>query len=359
MQATTSTVEAVSPGSVFISYSRQDLARVERVVKLFSDADLHVWWDRDIEVGTAFRSAIQAALDEAACVVVFWSITSVESEFVRSEASQAHDKGILKPVLLDVNVRIPVGFSEIQHLDLTKWDGTTEQLRPLIDPIRRLVSRGPSKSRYASTLIQNDWAVDNSQQIIAELSSLTAQIRQLGDILVSESQGARDLRGALGEVAKTYRVVNSAVLQFLNPALGTGPIDARPYLEFERGGLTTQIEKGRGHCGLILTYYGRYGGVRDSIINKLSPKSLSEVDTAFARLGTADGDLFVPLIQIGDVLTNESRVIVNLILSGQEDAARKRILDGRMKLAPLENQLSTAMRELQESASALGYTEPL
>jgi hypothetical protein len=268
-------------------------------------------------------------------------------------------QGILKPVLLDVSVRIPVGLSEIQHLDLTKWDGTAEQLRPLIDPIKQLVARGPSKAGYAPTLIQNDWAVNNSRHIIAELSSLTTQTRQLGDILVSESQGAGDLHGALGEVAKTYRVVNSALLQFLNPALGTGPIDARPYLELERGGLTTQIEKGRGHCGLIVTYDGRYGGVRDSIINKISPKSLSEVDAAFARLGTADGDLFVPLIQIGDVLANKSRVIVNLILSGQEDAARKRILDGRMKLARLESQLSTAMRELQQSRSALGYNQPL
>src|ERR1051326_1036859 len=143
----------------------------------------------------------------------------------------------------------------------------------------------------------------------------------------------------LGEVAKTYRVVNSAILQFLSLAVGTGPIDGRPFLELERGRLTTEIQQGRGHCGLILTYYGRYGGVRDSIRDKLSPQTLSDVDTAFARLGTADGDLFVPLIQIGEVLTNESRVIVNFILSGQEDAARKRILEGRVKLVPLEDQL--------------------
>ena len=54
--------EVGSKGSVFISYSREDLNRVEPIVKLLSDADLIVWWDRDIEVGTAFRSAIQSNL---------------------------------------------------------------------------------------------------------------------------------------------------------------------------------------------------------------------------------------------------------------------------------------------------------
>jgi hypothetical protein len=290
---------------------------------------------------------------------VFWSISSVDSQFVRSEASLSQEKGILKPVLLDANARIPVGFTELQHLDLTQWDGTAERLRPLVDLVRRLVARGPSKNAYVPTLFKNDWAVNNSQQIVAELSRLTAQIRSLGDVLVADSQAGRDLRGALGEVAKTYRVVNSAVLQFLSPAVGTGPLDAHPFLALERGGLTTQIGKGRGHCGLILTYYGRYGGLRDSIRGKLRPETLSQVDAAFAQLGTADGDLFVPLIQIGEVLTNESRVIVNLILSGEEDAARKRIREGRMKLAPFEDQLSAAMRELQQSAAALGYTEPV
>jgi hypothetical protein len=153
--------------------------------------------------------------------------------------------------------------------------------------------------------------------------------------------------------------VNAAILRFVSPAMGTGPIDGQAYLELERTGLTAQIENGRGHCGVILTLYGRYGGVRDRIKNSLPGGTLLEMDAAFSRLGTADGDLFDPLVQIGDVLTNESRVIVNLIISGYEEAARKRILEGRLKLAPFEEQLSGAMRELQQAAAALGYTEPI
>ena len=58
---------------------------------------------------------------------------------------------------------------------------------------------------------------------------------------------------------------------------------------------------------------------------------------------------------IGQTLTNESRVIVNLLLSGQEDAARKRIVAGREALQPLESALSQAEMRLQQLASSLGF----
>jgi len=63
------------------------------------------------------------------------------------------------------------------------------------------------------------------------------------------------------------------------------------------------------------------------------------------------------LAEIGGILTNESRVIANLLLAGQDAVARQRIRDGRMKLTSLEDQLSIAMRDLQESEGFLGYAE--
>jgi hypothetical protein len=354
--ATVSDSQPVSPGTVFISYSRDDRNRIEPIVKCLTGADFPVWWDRDIALGTSFRSAIENSLDEAACVLVFWSTNSVNSQFVWSEASRGQDKGILVPVLLDSTARIPVGFTELHHLDLTSWDQTDAQLHPLIDRVQALVSRGPSKNRYQSTLANGDWVVQQSTSIVSELRGLTAQIRSVGDLLIGDSQAVKDLRGALGEVSRTYQVVESAVLQFVAPAIGNGPIDAQPFLKLERGSLKTQIEKGRGHCGLILTYYGRFGGLRDCV-QRVAPHELQKFDDAFARLGTADGDLFTPLIQIGEILSNESRVIVSLLVCGQEEAARKRIRDGRVKLAPLEDQLTDAMKELQDSQAALGYSE--
>jgi hypothetical protein len=100
----------------------------------------------------------------------------------------------------------------------------------------------------------------------------------------------------------------------------------------------------------------RYNGLRDYIRNHQDAETLQKADAVFARLCDADDDMFRPLEEIGGVLRNESRVIVNLLAARQEEAARLRIREGRNILAPLEDQLSTAMRELQQVESSLGYT---
>ena len=57
----------------------------------------------------------------------------------------------------------------------------------------------------------------------------------------------------------------------------------------------------------------------------------------------------------GDVMTEESSAIAGLLLSGQQKVARKRVLEGRKKLLPLERNLATAMSKLQKIEASLGY----
>src|SRR5690606_26582166 len=138
--------------------------RVEALVKLLADLGFNIWWDRDIEVGTSFRSAIQNSLEEAACVVVVWTVASVDKDFVRSEASVGQTQGILLHKLLDADAKIPVGFTELQYLDLSQWNGSdSTPLQPLVKRIQSLVARGPKKARYESTLSNDEWVVNNSE----------------------------------------------------------------------------------------------------------------------------------------------------------------------------------------------------
>jgi hypothetical protein len=349
---------APGDGIVFVSYAHEDTARVEPLVGHLAAAGLNVWWDRAIPVGAAFRNVIQKMLDEAACVVVVWTTTSVDKDFVRSEANAGLRRGALMPVLLDAGARIPVGFTETHYLDLTTWDGlSTKPLLGLFESIRPVVARGPNRVGY--TTLENDRSViNNSSRIVTELRDLTSQVRSINHLLALTAAPLQDVRAVLEEVGKTYRSVNTAIGRFIAPAFDSGAIDPKPFVELERGTLRTSIDQGRGHCGLILTHYGRYGGVRDWIRDKVSAPDLERLDTLFARLGTADGDLFRPLVDIGDMLTNESRVVANLLLGGQTDVARQRIKDGRTKLAPLEADLAGAMRDLQQLQSELGYAAP-
>ncbi len=111
---------------VFVSYKREDEARVGRLVKALEGTGLSVWWDRGLPGGESWRQQIQTALDAAKCVIVAWTHESVgpAGDFVRDEAGQAKRRGLLVPVLLD-KVAPPLGFGEIQAIDLTHWKGSS------------------------------------------------------------------------------------------------------------------------------------------------------------------------------------------------------------------------------------------
>ena len=115
---------AASVTQVFVLYKRDDEQRVAVLVRALEREGLSVWWDRGIPGGESWRLGIQAALEEANCVIVVWSHHSVgpSGDFVRDEAARAKRRGILVPVRVD-DVDVPLGFGEVQSIDLTRWKG--------------------------------------------------------------------------------------------------------------------------------------------------------------------------------------------------------------------------------------------
>src|SRR5690349_23008314 len=57
-----------------------------------------VWWDPHIAAGQEFDDLIARELRRAGCVVAVWTETSVASRWVRGEARDAADRGILIPI---------------------------------------------------------------------------------------------------------------------------------------------------------------------------------------------------------------------------------------------------------------------
>lgn len=125
---------------IFLSYKREDEARVERLAEALEKTGFKTWWDRGLPAGESWRANIQRALDEFKCVIVCWThrSTGQAGDFVRDEATQAKARGILVPVLLARGVRAPLGFGELQAVDLTNWHGSTTDpfFRDLIAAIR-------------------------------------------------------------------------------------------------------------------------------------------------------------------------------------------------------------------------------
>jgi formylglycine-generating enzyme required for sulfatase activity len=107
---------------IFISYAREDRPRAEAIAQALEDHGWSVWWDWVIPTGKKFRRVIQEEIDKARCVVVLWSATSIDSDWVIEEASEGNDRGILLPVLIQ-KVRPPMGFRSMHAADLTNWRG--------------------------------------------------------------------------------------------------------------------------------------------------------------------------------------------------------------------------------------------
>jgi hypothetical protein len=112
---------------VLVSYKREDELRVARLVEALRSHGLDVWWDQHLPGGESWRDNITEALDKAGCVVVVWTRNSVgpEGGFVRDEASRAKARGVLVPIRMD-DVAPPLGFGELQAIDLRRWKGAAK-----------------------------------------------------------------------------------------------------------------------------------------------------------------------------------------------------------------------------------------
>ncbi|MDA0365361.1 MAG: toll/interleukin-1 receptor domain-containing protein, partial [Chloroflexi bacterium] len=106
----------------FISYAREDHDPAARLAAVFEAAGWDVWWDREILAGQSFDEVIERELAAAKVVIVLWSEHSVTSSWVRAEANDALDRGILIPALL-TQVTMPLAFRRAQAANLITWQG--------------------------------------------------------------------------------------------------------------------------------------------------------------------------------------------------------------------------------------------
>ncbi len=113
------------PTDVFLSYSRHDKDTAGQLAKKLEAHGLTVWWDRIIPPGKEFDQVIEEELDDARCVVVLWSETSVASRWVKTEAQEGARRKVLIPVQI-TPVRIPLEFRRLQAADLTGWKGNED-----------------------------------------------------------------------------------------------------------------------------------------------------------------------------------------------------------------------------------------
>ena len=110
---------------IFLAYSRPNKKKAASFKKAFTAEGLTVFDDQSIPTGADWRRHIQTQLAACRLVVVFWSRTSVKSNFVTEEADSAKAKGKLFPLMI-TECEIPYGFRSYQTKKLTAWRGARD-----------------------------------------------------------------------------------------------------------------------------------------------------------------------------------------------------------------------------------------
>ncbi len=147
---------------VFLSYAREDLARIEPLVAAIEASGRTVWYDQSLRAGADFGAETAAALESAKAVVVVWSPHSVGSKWVRDEAGVGRDASILIPISLD-GATPPLGFRQIQTIDFGDWPGDpsapkVKTLLAALDGVATATSAiAPAPSARARILSRKHW----------------------------------------------------------------------------------------------------------------------------------------------------------------------------------------------------------
>lgn len=126
---------------VFVSYARATDEFARSIADALRAHGYSIWFDEELPANRAFADVISEQLDAAKVVLVVWSSAAAGSQWVRSEANRAREKGTLVQICID-GARLPLPFDQIQCLDFSGWHGlvTAKTWKRLIASIDELVS---------------------------------------------------------------------------------------------------------------------------------------------------------------------------------------------------------------------------
>ena len=106
---------------VFISWSRNDHARVAMLARAVEAEGCAVWWDADLPPHQSYGDVFTAKIGAARAAIVVWSADAVKSEWVRAEADMVRNLKKLQTAIGDV--MLPLPFNQIQNVDIGAWNG--------------------------------------------------------------------------------------------------------------------------------------------------------------------------------------------------------------------------------------------
>jgi len=209
---------------IFVSYSRSDKARVAPLVAALEAQGWSVWWDPEITPGDEFDALIGAELESARAVVVVWSPLSVDSRWVKGEARDAADRGVLVPVRFE-NARLPIDVRAIHTTELDGWAQNRESapFKALCAALeaklklsaRKTLAQAPKDKRAAVTICVLPFANmsgDPEQEYFSDgiTEDIITDLGKVSALSIVSRNTAFSFKGATADVAQIARQTKAA-----------------------------------------------------------------------------------------------------------------------------------------------------
>ena len=183
-------------------------------------------------------------------------------------------------------------------------------------------------------------AAEELDKAIGIIAKISAKLKTQPDV------AAQKLSEALGEVAKTLQSVDNAAAEYISLGIDDGALakGSKKLLDIEGGSLSTEVRRGLGHCHLI-------GHIHSQYLDKWFTRTFNReeyltISNVFQQLESADGGLFDVLASVARSLEEEAAAVIDLVVAGDEPAARARVLSSLQALRPLRKTIANTLQQI-------------
>jgi hypothetical protein len=216
---------------VFISYKREERARVERLAQALSDLDLNVWFDIRLTAGKTWSAEIDHHAHKSWALIACWTEAAIASKYVRHEVDIGIAGGKLVPLFLS-DCDLPADLSRIHALDFRNWNGDFDHpgFTALVDRLSGLLPTEDARKQEPPNLSDRAKAIAAGRKtdVVARTRDyLIALAREKLTVAYSDAQEAlgidlETLVAALDENANINRIHREPPLCVLVVAKKTG-----------------------------------------------------------------------------------------------------------------------------------------
>jgi TolB-like protein len=220
---------------VFLSYSREDQSTARKFADALQRQGFSVWWDQALRSGETYDRVTEKALEEARAVVVLWSRASVESKWVRSEATEADRRNTLVPVMIEPCKR-PIMFELNQSADLSGWQGDLSDARwvAFVDDVRAVTGTAQPGTGAPAAVVPAGVAKGSRRSAWVAIAALALAALGAGTWILSRGDSGDFPPGEAASAGKPAGDVTLAVLPFVNRS-------SDPEQEYFVDGLTEEL----------------------------------------------------------------------------------------------------------------------